>query len=275
MLNVIRTLSVMACGLFLHTNIQAAEILIDDFSTRQGPLFDSIAGGVGPASQVSTDGTDIVGGWRDIYIEEVDNGLDDLRAPDSLSLGIRAQVRDGRFTAVLDDLVKGYAVVTYDGANEVGTDWETGVDTTGLGGQSWAGTNGFLFEGVSNDIVAPAQLIIWTDDLEDGNYVKHVLDFETFGAVNEGGLYDAFIPVAWFDDAGSINWTNVGAFQAIFNLDSTNNPSSGVISVDLSLSRAITEIPEPAALSVFGVGVLIMGFIGYRRKQILTDSCTK
>ncbi len=258
------TLSVMSCALLLHTNVQAGEIVIDDFSTNQGPVSDTVVDGVGSFNQGFTAGS--VGGYRDIYVEEVDNGIAD--ADDDFSLGIHVQVSTGRFSATLDDLVKGFAVITYDGANEVGSDWETGVDVDGLGGEDWSGTTGFVFEDVSNDIFAPVQLIIWTDDNMDGNFVKHIADFFTFGDINNGGLYDAFIDAAWFEDAGSINWASVGAFQAVFNLDSTQNLDNSEISVDLSLSRATAvQVPEPAALSMFGAGLLMLGFAGSRRRK--------
>ncbi|MCA0934362.1 PEP-CTERM sorting domain-containing protein [Vibrio alginolyticus] len=277
MLKFVKALSVMTCALLLHANAQAGEILIDDFSTNQGPVSDSIVGdeagvardGVTPNShynQVSTGGNDIIGGYRDIYVEEVDNGIG---TGDDPTLGIHVQVSNGRFSATLDDLVKGFAVVTYDGANEVGNNWETGVDTGGLGGEDWSGTTGFLFEDISNDVVAPVQLIVWTNDNMDGvTFVKHTLDFATFGNINDGGLYDAIIPIAWFDNHESINWASVGAFQAVFNLDSTGDIENSEISVDLSLSRAVAvEVPEPAALSMFGAGILMLGFVGSRRRK--------
>ncbi|CAE6929625.1 PEP-CTERM sorting domain-containing protein [Vibrio sp. B1FLJ16] len=270
-MKIIRALSVMTCAFLLHANAQASEILIDDFSTNQGPVSDTIVDDMGSSNQVSTAGNDIVGGYRDIYVEEVENGVLNKEGDalgDDPTLGIHTQVSNGRFSATLDDLVKAYAVVTYDGANEVGSNWETGVDVDGLGGEDWTGTSGFKFEDTSNDIVAPVQLIVWTDDAMDGVFVKHILDFGTFGDVNDGGLYDAIIPIVWFDDYEDINWASVGAFQAVFNLDSTGNIDNSEISVDLSISRAVAvDIPEPAALSMFGAGVLMLGFVGYRRRK--------
>ncbi len=263
----------MTCAFLLHTNAQAGEILIDDFSTGQGlddsynqTIVDKVVDGVGKSNQVSGGG--ILGGYRDIYVEEVYNGQE--KTSDDPTLGISAQVSGGRFTASLADLVKGYAVVTYDGSNEVGDNWKDNVDIDGLGGEDWTGTTGFLFEAVSNDVIAPVLLIVWTDDDDgvEGNFVKHVLDFSTFGDINDEGLYDALIPVAWFSDAGIINWASVGAFQAIFNLDNTLDPASGEISVDLSLGRATAVmVPEPAALSMFGAGILMLGFMGTRRRN--------
>ncbi|CAE6933349.1 hypothetical protein ACOMICROBIO_FLGHMIGD_03610 [Vibrio sp. B1FLJ16] len=264
MLKFVKALSVMTCALLLHSNAQAGDILIDDFSTNQGPVSDLVVDDMGSSNQGFTSGS--IGGYRDIYVEEVDNGIG---TGDDDSLGIHVQVSNGRFSATLDDLVKGFAVVTYDGANEVGSDWETGVDTNGLMSQDWSGTTGFLFEDISNDVIAPVQLVVWTNDSMDGvTFVKHILDFATFGNINDGGLYDAIIPVAWFDNHENINWASVGAFQAIFNLDSTQDLDNSEISVDLSLSRAVAvEVPEPAALSMFGAGILMLGFVGSRRRK--------
>ncbi len=264
----VKTLSVMTCALLLHTNAQADEILIDDFSTVQGPVSDLVVGGGGASNQISSFGGDILGNWRDIYVEEVDNGIEEV--DDDFSNGIHVQVSNGRFSATLDDLVKGYAVVTYDGANEVGSDWAGNVDVNGLGSQDWSDTAYFSFEEISNDIIAPVQLIVWTNDNEDGvTFVKHIADLTTDGDINDGGLYDSATYLDEFADAGSINWASVGAFQAVFNLDSTGNLDNSEISVDLSLSRAVlkTEIPEPAALSMFGAGLLMLGFVGTRRRK--------
>ncbi len=254
-----------------------ASYLIDDFSVNQGPVSDTVVGfGAGWADypdntvpNVNTNqiaGANIVGGYREIYVEEVDNGIAEVT--DDESLGIHVQVSNGRFSATLDDLVKGFAVLTYDGDNNSGANWAAGVDVDGLGGEDWSDTVGFLFEDVSNDLMAPAQLIVWTEDTED-TFTKHILDFSTFGDINEGGLYDALIPVSWFDNHETINWSSVGAFQAIFNLDSTGDLSNSEVSVDLSLSRAtaVTEVPEPAALSTFGAGMLMLGLMGYRRRR--------
>ncbi len=269
-MKIIKALSVITCALLLHTNAQAGEILIDDFVTNQGPVEDKVVDGVGSSNQVSTGGKDILGGYRDIYVEEMDSGVVDRHGVplgDSDSAGIKVQVSNGRFSANLDNLVKGYAVVTYDGSNIVGNDWENNVDIGGLGGLDWSGTTSFEFQDVSNDVIAPVMLIVWTDDNDgvDGNFVKHVLEFATYGDINGEGVYDASISVDGFD-GGPINWASVGAFQAVFNLDTTKNPDNIKISVDLSLGRAVA-VPEPAALSMFGAGVLMLGFVGSRRRK--------
>ncbi len=268
-MKIIKTLSVMACAVLLQANVQASEIQIDDFTTDQSPVVDLVVGGGGNSSQISSAGGDILGEYRDIYVEEVDNGVDVIKASDDPTLGIHVQVSDGRFSATLDDLIKAYAVVTYDGQNEVGSDWETGVDTDGLGSLDWTGTTGFQFEAVSNDIVAPVQLIIWTNDSGDGvTFVKHVMGYDTLGNIRDDGLYDAFFSINGFADVDSINWASVGAFQAVFNLDTTGDITNSKVSVDLSLTRATAvQAPEPAALSIFGAGVLMLGFAGYRRRK--------
>ncbi len=263
MLKFIRALSVVSCALFLHVNAQAAEIVIDNFSTNQGPIVDTVVDDTGYSNQGFTSGS--VGGYRDIYVQEIDNGIE--TESDDFTLGIHAQVSTGRLSVTLDDLVKGFVVITYDGENEVGSDWATSVDAAGLGGVDWSGTTGFLFEDISNDIVAPVQLIVWTEDTA-GTFTKHILDFETDGDINDGGLYDATVSISAFDDYTDINWASVGALQAVFNLDSTGNTDNSEISVDLSLSRVVAvEVPEPAALSVFGAGMLMFGFMGYRRRK--------
>ncbi len=121
----IRALSIMTCAFLFHANAQADEILIDDFSTTQGPVSDLVVDGSGSYNQANSFGGDILGSYRDIYVEEVDNGVllkDGTPVGDDSSKGIHVQVSSGRFSVTLDDLVKGYAVVTYDGVNEAGFD---------------------------------------------------------------------------------------------------------------------------------------------------------
>ncbi len=269
MLKFIKALSVVACGLLFHVNAQATDILIDDFSTAQDAVSDNRWGPgeeEGASAQSEDGGESIVGGYRDIYVEETAYLTDD-------SSGVTSFVENGRFKAELGDNVKAFVAVTYDGGNDVGLDWNktiaddgTGVDTGGLGGKDWTGTTGFLFEDVSNDAIAPVQLIVWTNDFGTG-YKKHILDFFTFDPDLYPDFYDAFIPIVGFTDAGTLNWADVGAFQAIFNLDSTGGGT--LRDVDLSLSRATSsvQVPEPAALSIFGAGVLMLGFVGYRRRK--------
>ncbi len=277
-MKIIKALSVITCALLLHTNAQAGEILIDDFSTDQGPISDTVVGGENGYARDGTtlnqnysqvNGGGILGNYRDIYVEEISSGVvdrDGTSLADDITEGVHVQVSNDRFSASLDNLVKGFVVVTYDGSNEVGSDWESGVDTDGLGGVDWSGTTSFNFEDISNDQIAPVQLIVWTNDSGDGvNFVKHVLDFETYGKIDGVFLYDAEISVDGFD-GGKINWASVGAFQAIFNLDSAQNTDNSQISVDLSIGRAVA-VPEPAALSMFGAGVLMLGFVGSRRRK--------
>ncbi len=271
-MKLVTTLSVMTCALLLHANVQAAEILIDDFTTDQGPVSDTVVGGGGTSSDIAA--VEALGGHRDIYVEEVDNGVPEVG--DDFTQGIHAQVSNGRFSASLDNLVNGFAVVTYDGANVVGDDYAGNVDVGGLGGLDWSDTAYFLFEDVSNDLIAPVTLTVWTED-EEGIFTAHSAEFLTVGGSSEpqdgieirnvrDPLYDTVIYLSVFGDE-YINWASVGAFQAIFNMD--NSAGDSVLDVDLSLSRATLpiDIPEPAALSMFGAGMLMLGFVGTRRRK--------
>ncbi len=265
-----KTLSIMTCALLLHANAQAANILIDDFTTDQGPVEDLIVGGGGTSNDTAA--AEAIGGHRDIYVQEDDNGVPEVGDDDTQ--GIHAQVSNGRFSASLDNLVKGFVAVTYDGDNVVGDDY-TNVDVDGLGGLDWSDTAYFLFEDVSNDLIAPITLTVWTED-EEGIFTAHTAEFLTVGGTSEpqdgieirnvrDPLYDTLIYLSVFGD-DYINWESVGAFQAIFNMD--NSAGDSVLDVDLSLSRAtLVEVPEPAALSMFGAGILMLGFVGTRRRN--------
>ncbi len=278
-MKIINALSVLTCALLLHTNAQAGEILIDDFSTGQGVEYDNkgnpdytitdyIVGSGGTSNQVSSSGGDILGGYRDIYVEVNDNGVG-ISAGGSPQKGVVAEVSEGDFTVSHTSKVKGVVVVTYDGENDVGNDWASGVDTDGLGGQDWTGTTGFLLDDVfSSGVIESVQFIVWTDD--DNNSltenIKHVFEFDADSETNNEGLYNDLISVVELNGYDYINWASVGAFQAIFNLAS--NPGDKD-SVDLTrIGRAVAvEVPEPAALSMFGAGMLMLGFVGSRRRK--------
>ncbi len=270
-MKLVKTLSAITCALLLQANVQAAEILIDDFEVDQGPVTDLVSGDAGVSDESVAAGA--VGGHRDIYVQEDDNGIDEVDDDDQL--GIHAQVSNGRFSASLDNLVKGFVVVTYDGDNIVGDDYAGNVDVGGLGGEDWSDTTHFLFEDVSNDLIAPITLTVWTEDTP-GIFTAHSAEFLTVGGSSEPQdgieirnvrevLYDTYIDMDLFGDG--VNWESVGAFQAIFNMD--NSAGDSVLDVDLSLSRASlpVDIPEPAALSMFGAGMLMLGFVGTRRRK--------
>ncbi len=274
-MKLVKTLLVMTCALLLHANAQAVDIQIDDFSDDQGPVTDLISGDAGFSDESAAAGA--IGGHRDIYVQEDDNGIGEVGDDDEL--GIHAQVSNGRFSASLDNLVKGFVVVTYDGGNIVGDDYAGNVDVAGLGGEDWSDTNFFLFEDVSNDLIAPITLTVWTEDTP-GIFTAHSAEFLTVGGTSDPQagliinnirtfgttiLYDTYISIGLFGEG--VNWGSVGAFQAIFNMD--NSAGDSVLDVDLSLSRASlpVHIPEPAALSMFGAGMLMLGFVGSRRRK--------
>ncbi len=273
-MKLVKTLSAITCALLLQANAQALEIQIDDFEVDQGPVTDLVSGDAGVSSDSAAAGA--IGGHRDIYVQEDDNGIGEVDDDDQL--GIHAQVSNGRFSASLDNLVKGFVVVTYDGDNIVGDDYAGNVDVGGLGGEDWSDTNYFLFEDVSNDLVAPITLTVWTEDTP-GTFTAHSAEFLTIGGSSDPQsgliidnirtfgttiLYDTYISMGLFGD--DVNWESVGAFQAIFNMD--NSAGDSVLDVDLSLSRAsLVDIPEPAALSMFGAGMLMLGFVGTRRRK--------
>ncbi|WP_322805264.1 PEP-CTERM sorting domain-containing protein (plasmid) [Vibrio alfacsensis] len=119
-----------------------------------------------------------------------------------------------------------------------------------------------MFEEITNDLVAPSSLSLWTDDLDNGNYVEHRYDFDTLG-LSPGVLYDNYFDYSLFSDFATMNLAKVGAFQGVFNLSNTGHSA---LEVDLSLGR-IAVVPEPAALSMLGAGILVRSFFGYRRRK--------
>ncbi|MBC7004149.1 PEP-CTERM sorting domain-containing protein [Photobacterium sp. BZF1] len=276
MKNLVTGLGLIASALIFNTNVQASSILIDNFSTAQAELVSDTTG-VGASSQAT--GAGILGDYRDIYVEKT---IDNTGADSGLITVEVITAGTDRLQVSMENLVTGFVALTYDGSNFVGDayDAETtapgamappglGVAVDGLVagsdsglGEDFSDFDGFLFDLLSVDQDNPAIINVWTDDASDGNFVKHSVEVVT-SEINFPGDTE-FVSFGSFNGGGSINWERVGAIQALYNVSFDN--VNAVAEAQLTLTK-IAVVPEPTVLTMFGAGILALGFAGYRRKE--------
>ncbi len=99
-------------------------------------------------------------------------------------------------------------------------------------------------------------------------------DFELIDVTqNADEMYDVAL------SSDGINFTSIGIFTTLINGIDVNGAFAGafsfikvtntskVNSADLDAARGFNVVPIPPALSLFGTGLAIMGFVGWRRKR--------
>ena len=308
----LKTLSV-AVLLAAGTNAHAESI--DLFTTDQATITSTITGGsfnglittpnLTPAaaatSTVTTAGTDIVGGERDISVQAIANYV---TATGESTAGVSGST----FNFNNDTGVAGIAQIQWDGTDGDATAGDTtslgGIDTNGLGGfDLTAGGTLNAFQVVTLNADADWQFAITIfeadGDINNTNnaWVKvtfdvtevdplgpaHIsyIDFAGFGLPGQitalgspCGAPAASLPAGVAsvecsagDLPGSIgtngvDLTNIGAIVADFNTGDAK-----AVSVDLTLAQITsTNVPEPSSLALLGLGLFAAGFVGRSKK---------
>lgn len=263
---------ITSCVAAVLLSIGAHADPVDLFGTPQGPFNDLTANAADTGSIItsgvggSVNGplTDILGGNRDLFVSLIDNGGVATR---DVQIGVAGGVLD--FS--VDTLARGRGQIQWDGAANT----TESIDFTGLGGIDLTngGTLGAFELGILfSDGGFNFEVTAYTD----------ATNFTSISFVSTAHPVPAttFIPFAAFMNpflCGSVNpapgvlsitcgtgtadLTNLGAL--VVDLDRTG----GTTSIDLTLDQ-VRAVPEPGALALIGAGLLAVGIVGRRRKQV-------
>ena len=257
-------LTTVAAALMLSLGANAG--VIDTFSTAQGLLTDNTANGIGLSSSVTTLGTDILGGERDIFVSLLSTGGNAFA---NAAIGVGA----GALSFSVSAQASGTGTVQWDGIDN-----SIALNTTGLGGVSLIadGSAAFRVDTLFSDLGYRFDIEAYTNAT---TFTKI-----SFLAHAANSLTTSFIPFSGFTNAGlcgfsdptgtiipgvtsiscgaggNVNFASLGALQLIID------PLGGTTAVDLTLD-SVTTVPEPGVLALMGLGLMAAGFAGRRRKS--------
>lgn len=253
----------------LSLNANAA-IIVDLFTTDQAEITDN-DGAVGGGSTSSVVGGDILGGERDLLIDQIaQDGTTDPAIESSIGVAV------SRLAFSNDTGAMGIGEVQWDGVDGSGT-----LDATGLGGIDLTdgGTlNAFMIETISSDANWNFEVIAYTDatnwtrisfaatEVPSGS--GPVLSTIAFTGFTDDSLCGDTNPVPGVNEitcgGTGVDLTNLGALQLILNTGFNGSPSA--FDIDLRLAN-ITTVPEPGVLALMGMGLMAAGFATRRRKS--------
>ncbi|MBU3070855.1 PEP-CTERM sorting domain-containing protein [Aestuariicella sp. G3-2] len=249
----------------------ASGIAIDLFSggTPEAPIAQFAAdytdGGAAVDALEAGPYPDIVGGYRDLSVNCLTGCIDNGGGgPGSLGteavVGYSALLGRNVFAMSNDAQVTGEATLIWDGQG-----------STGLGGFDLSGFSAFevdVFLSDSGDDAAwkfqliaadgsgrnsVVQLVAATVPLVVGSSQLFYIDISLF---NQCGLVNV---ICSGGDADIVDLSDLELLGVVFNFE-------GAVAVDLGL-HGIRAVPEPAMVSMMGLGLLLMGFFA-RRKSL-------
>jgi hypothetical protein len=261
-----------AAAVMLSLGANAAPVIVDLFTTDQATITDNDGAlGGGATSSVTTAGTDILGGERDLLIDQIaQDGPIDPSIESSIGVAV------SRLAFSNDTGAMGVGEVQWDGVDGSGA-----LDATGLGGLDLTagGTlNAFLIETISSDANWNFEVIAYTDATnwtrisfaatEVPSGTGPVFSTISFNGFTNDLLCGQTNPVPGVNEitcsGTGVDLANLGALQLILNTGNAGLPSA--FDIDLRLAN-ITTVPEPGVLGLMGLGLMAAGFASRRRKS--------
>lgn len=271
-------------GLGTSANANIVDLFSDPADATTQKVIDATIGGGGCAVgsgagavasgsgcfQEYGPGTNILGNYRDIYVESVS-----VTPPLAPSTSMYAGGGALNFSASAG--TNGYGKVQWDGA-----DASASLKTDGLGGADLVNQLG-CGPGCAQfvaDVLIADQAFEYKITVYDMDGSAATLKADTLFPVGSSTL--STYQFSWFNlgdgtyfidglpfkientiagTTAGIDFTKIGALQFEIN-------TNGTIAVDLALASITKEpLPEPGALALVGVGLLAAGGVGRRRKS--------
>lgn len=255
----------IGAGLTLASSFaMAAPVLIDDFSTAQGAIKDTLGAGciggvavAGGCASFASDGGagNILGSERDLFADATGVSGTALTT-DGTSIGVTGGAGNlGLISFSNDSGVFGVGAVTWDGAdgsNAVATGGLGAVDLTGGGAN-----NALRIETISADAGFDFTINLWWA----GGASSASATFQSIGNPTGNPPLVRFISFATIDFVAgvAIDYTTISAIQVLINFPGTQ------ADIDLRVDSLAT-VPEPGTLSMIALALIGLYMLSRRKK---------
>lgn len=232
--------------------VNAAVIVIDDFSTNQGP----IVAGAGQTTSNSVNGSGILGGERDLVLRNLSPLIPAGESELKVSFGELNFSAGSRVDAEFE--------IQWDGLDNGSTD----INTAGLGGVDFTGIDflSFVTSMIFSDANGYFDVSFWSNKGQSV-YEEDTIEL-TIPEVTESR--DAFF-LASETALQGVNFADVGAIRVRGNILGSESPEQELtraMSYDLTLDQvSAQEVSAPATASMFGLGLAMLAAGAFRRSR--------